>query len=195
MPYYLLWVRRLEPTWLPQTSIHTCKIHIMFSVSRNVYSYFVCMYIFCTVQMFLWCLVTALTLNVLHCLVQYVSCQGILHDCWVYSPHGSTFWTMILGKWPTWSTILFYVFIFNSLHVSSTTCSSSGETDCVNTTSGSCHSVLVAVLCAGRKWTSGLHVTWPHRQLPEVVLIQFVSPDDEHDVLKTCRELKIKINT
>jgi hypothetical protein len=31
-----------------------------------------------------------------------------------------------------------------------------------------------------------------HRQLPEVVLTQFVSPDDEHDVLETCRELKIK---
>jgi hypothetical protein len=29
----------------------------------------------------------------------------------------------------------------------------------------------------------------------EVVLIQFVSPDDENDVLETCRELKIKINT
>ena len=28
-----------------------------------------------------------------------------------------------------------------------------------------------------------------HRQLPEVVLIQSVSPDDEHDVLKTCTEL------
>jgi len=87
---------------------------------------------------------------------------------------------MILGKWPTWRTILFYVFIFifNSLHISSTSCSSSGETNCVNTTSGSC-------------W-------WPcraHRQLPEVVLTQFVSPDDEHDVLETCRELKIKINT
>ena len=27
------------------------------------------------------------------------------------------------------------------------------------------------------------------RQLPEVVLIQFVFPDDEHDVLETCREL------
>ena len=27
------------------------------------------------------------------------------------------------------------------------------------------------------------------RLLPEVVLIQFVSPDDEHDVLETCREL------
>ena len=34
-----------------------------------------------------------------------------------------------------------------------------------------------------------------HRQLPEVMLKQFVSPDDEHDVLETCRELKIKINT
>ena len=31
--------------------------------------------------------------------------------------------------------------------------------------------------------------------LPEVVLTQFVSPDDEHDVLETCTELKIKINT
>jgi len=31
---------------------------------------------------------------------------------------------MILGKWPTWRTIHFYVFIynFNSLHVSSTSC-------------------------------------------------------------------------
>ena len=27
------------------------------------------------------------------------------------------------------------------------------------------------------------------RLLPEAVLIQFVSPDDEHDVLETCREL------
>jgi len=26
-------------------------------------------------------------------------------------------------------------------------------------------------------------------------LTQFVSPDDEHYVLETCRELKIKINT
>jgi hypothetical protein len=32
-----------------------------------------------------------------------------------------------------------------------------------------------------------------HRQLPEVVLTQFVSPDDEHVVLETCTELKIKI--
>jgi len=32
-------------------------------------------------------------------------------------------------------------------------------------------------------------------QLPEVILTQFVSPDDEHDVLETCIELKIKTNT
>ena len=60
----------------------------------------------------------------------------------------------IPGKWPTWRTILFYVFIliFNSLlHVSSTSCSSSGETNCVNSTSGSCHSVSVAMSCAGWK--------------------------------------------
>jgi len=56
--------------------------------------------------------------------------------------------------------IPFYVFIFiyNSLHVLSTSCSSSGETNCINTTSGNCHSVLVAVSCTGR---SDLHMTRP----------------------------------
>ena len=66
-----------------------------------------------------------------------------------------------------------YLFIYISLPVSSMSCSSSGETDCINTASGNCHSVLVAVSCAG----------W------EAVLIQFVSLDDEHDTLETCREL------
>jgi hypothetical protein len=62
---------------------------------------------------------------------------------------------VILGEWPPWRTILFYVsiFIFNSLHVPSTSCSSSGEMNCVNTNSGNCHSVSVAMSCAGRKWT------------------------------------------
>ena len=67
-----------------------------------------------------------------------------------------------------------YLFIYSSLHVSSMSCSSSGETNCINTASGNCHSLLVAVSCA---------------QLPEAVLIKFVSPDDEHDMLETCREL------
>ena len=47
--------------------------------------------------------------------------------------------------------IPFYVFVFfiyNPLHVSSASCSSSGATNCINTTSGNCHSVLVAVSCA-----------------------------------------------
>jgi len=46
--------------------------------------------------------------------------------------------------------ILFYVFVFiyNSLHVSSTSCSSSGETNSINTASGNSHSMLVAEMCA-----------------------------------------------
>ena len=49
--------------------------------------------------------------------------------------------------------ILFYVFIstYNSLHVSSTQCSSSGETNCINTASGNNHYMLVAEMCAGWK--------------------------------------------
>jgi hypothetical protein len=77
--------------------------------------------------------------------------------------------------------ILFYVFIstYNSLHVSNTQCSSSGETNCTNTASGNSHSTLVAKMCAG----------WKKTDLNKAVLVQFVSPDDERCVLKTCREL------
>jgi hypothetical protein len=72
---------------------------------------------------------------------------------------------MILGKWSTWRTVLImYLFLFLTLHVLSTLCSSSGETNCVNTTSGNCHSVSVSVSCAGRKWTSDLHTTRPLTQ-------------------------------
>ena len=52
----------------------------------------------------------------------------------------------------TYNFFYVFIYIFNSLHVSSTSCSSSGETNCVNTNSGSCHSVSVAVSCAGRKF-------------------------------------------
>ena len=71
-----------------------------------------------------------------------------------------------------------YLFIYSSLHVSSMSCSSSGETDCINTASG------------GSKpaHDTATNTEW---QLPEAVLIQFVSPDDEHDMLETCRELQI----
>ena len=39
---------------------------------------------------------------------------------------------------------------------------------------------------------SATNIEW---LLPEAVLIQFVNPDDEHDVLETYRELWIEINT
>jgi len=38
-----------------------------------------------------------------------------------------------------------YISIYNTLHVSSTSCSSSGE---INTASGNSHSMLVAEMCA-----------------------------------------------
>jgi hypothetical protein len=82
------------------------------------------------------------------------------------SQHNTNSTEQILGKWPMWRTILYYVFIFifNSLHVSSTSCSSSGETNCANTTSGNCYSVSVAVLYTGLKWTSNPHTTRPPTQ-------------------------------
>ena len=59
--------------------------------------------------------------------------------------------------------------------------------------------LVVVTLC---RWLYSVQVERPANdtatgtgwQLPEVVLTQFVSPDDEHDVLETCRELKIKIH-
>ena len=49
--------------------------------------------------------------------------------------------------------IIFYVFIsiYNSLHVSTISYSSSGETNCINTASGNSHSMFVAEMCAGWK--------------------------------------------
>jgi len=88
--------------------------------------------------------------------------------------------------------IFFYVFIYilNSLHVSSISCSSSGEKIV------SIQTLVAVTLC---RWPCRVQVgselptctRHDHRQLPEVVLTQFFSPDDEHDMLETCRELKI----
>ena len=60
--------------------------------------------------------------------------------------------------------ILFYVFIsiYNSLHVSNTQYSSSGETIFFNTASGHSHSMLVAEMCAGwEKSSYNLHTSRP----------------------------------
>ena len=64
----------------------------------------------------------------------------------------------------------------------------------------SIQSLVVATLC---RWPCRVQVgrhandtaTDTEWQVPEIVLTQFVSPDDEHDVLETCRKLKIRINT
>ena len=40
-------------------------------------------------------------------------------------------------------------------------CSSSGETDCINRASGNCHSVLVAVTCADWDWTNCTRLRQP----------------------------------
>jgi hypothetical protein len=47
--------------------------------------------------------------------------------------------------------------------------------NCINSASGNCHSVLVAVSCDGWEFTPNHHI----------------SPDDEHHVLETCREFEI----
>jgi hypothetical protein len=63
-------------------------------------------------------------------------------------------------------------------------CSSSGERNCINTASGNSHSMLVAEMCAGWKKTFFQHAHISANielLLPDAVLIQFLSPDDEHD--------------
>jgi len=55
---------------------------------------------------------------------------------------------MILGKWPTWRSSFLYIY-FNSLHVSSNPVLIIRRINCINTTSGICHSVSVTVACAG----------------------------------------------
>ena len=70
--------------------------------------------------------------------------------------------------------IPFNIIIYSSLHVSSMSCSSSGETDCID-----------------KVYTQPAHDTATNTEwhLPEAVSIQSVSSDDEHDMLEKCREL------
>jgi hypothetical protein len=90
--------------------------------------------------------------------------------------------------------ILFYLFIsiYNSLHVSITSCSSSGETICINTATGNSHSIYVGgrdVCRLEEDFFQPAHISATNIKwlLPVAVLIQIVSPDDEQDVLEICR--------
>jgi hypothetical protein len=80
---------------------------------------------------------------------------------------------MILGNWPMWRTIFnMYLFLFLTLYMFRAHRAHHRERQIV--------SIQPLVTVTLYRW-------------PEVVLTQFVSPDDEHSVLETCRELKIKI--
>jgi hypothetical protein len=95
-----------------------------------------------------------------------------------------------------------YLFLLITLYMFRAHCAHHQERQTV-----SIQPLVTVILCwwlrcvqVGRRLTSVIScahdtATDTERQLPEVVLTQFVSPDDEHDVLETCRELKVKINT
>jgi hypothetical protein len=81
---------------------------------------------------------------------------------------------------------LFQCIYFTPLHVSSNKCSSSGGSNCVNTSSGIIH-------CTG--WLSCVPVSTQDSHpleyiIPDDVLTQFDPPDDEHLLLETCRGVK-----
>ena len=83
-----------------------------------------------------------------------------------------------------------YLFIFLTLYMFRAHCAHHQEGQIV-----SIQPLVAVTLCrvqVGSDFRPAHHTaTNTEWQLPEVVLTQFVSPDDEHDVLETCRELKI----
>jgi uncharacterized membrane protein SirB2 len=76
---------------------------------------------------------------------------------------------MILGKWLTWRTIFMYLFIFLTIYMFRTHRAHHQERQ------------IVSIQPAHDTVTD---TDW---HVPDVVLTQFVSPDDEHGVLETCR--------
>jgi len=68
-----------------------------------------------------------------------------------------------------------------------TQCSSSGESNCASTSSGIYHSVQVTACYAGQdvpSWPTYQAVTYTEWHIPDDVLVQFDSPDDEHWVAR-----------
>jgi len=77
---------------------------------------------------------------------------------------------MILGKWPTWRTILLYLFISIIYMFRATSCSSSGESIV------SIQHVVYITLC---RWPFRVHVG---KELSDLHTKR--SPDDEHEVAR-----------
>jgi len=129
--------------------------------------------------------------NSLH--VWSISCSSSGETICINTASGNSLSMLVAEMCSCWKNdqrdaqILFYVFIsiYNSLHVWSISCSSSGETICINT------ALVTVFLCWWLRCVQVAHISATNIEwlLPEAVLIQFVPPDDEHDVLETCREL------
>ena len=87
----------------------------------------------------------------------------------------------------------FLCIYFSSLYVSSNPVLIIRRINCINTSSGICHSVSVAVSCASQKFLSGpAHetVTDTEWHKPEVVLIQLILLMISTELFEICRELK-----
>ena len=124
--------------------------------------------------------------------ITFTESQGFLFHFFFF---GLLSLSLILDKWPTWRTILsMYLFSFLTLCMFRAH-RAHNERQIV--------SIQPLVAVGGRVACRSEENFWPacdtatdtEWQLQEVVLTHFVSPDDKHDVLETCRELKIKIST
>jgi len=100
---------------------------------------------------------------------------------------------MILGKWPTWRIILFYVFTSVLYMFRATSCSSSGESIV------SVQHLVYVILCwwlfsvqVGNFFFRPAHetVTDTEWYIPDIVLIKLILLMMIRRLLETCRELK-----
>jgi len=69
-------------------------------------------------------------------------------------------------------------------------CSSSGESNCINTSSGMYHSVYVTAWYAGPSGPAYQAVTYTEWYMPDDVLIQLILLMMSTGLLETCREVK-----
>jgi len=83
---------------------------------------------------------------------------------------------------------------FNSLHISSTSCSSSGERNCVNTTSGSCHCVSVAVSSADDTATDTERVKYKDKYIEKNCVLRWAFTKN-HYTMHGQQNINYKIRT
>jgi hypothetical protein len=77
-----------------------------------------------------------------------------------------------------------YLFIYLFYMFRTTQCPSSGESSCINTSSGMCHSLKVTAWYADKEGPAYQAVTYTEWHIPNDLLIQLDSPDDEYWVVR-----------